>query len=277
MSPEADLHIHTLYSDGTFSPREVLERVQKEGISAIAITDHDSVQAIEPAILEGEKLGIEVIPGVELTAEYNNSEVHILGYFIDYQKDWFLKKLKHLREVRKERFLQMVQKLRRFNIFLDPAKIVKENKSTALGRLHLARELKKQGYVSSVKEAFNLYIGEGKPCYVKKERILPQEAIAIIKELNGISVIAHPYTLKDEKILTEVLKQGIEGIEVYHTECSPVDQVKYWQVAYLNNLLVTGGSDCHGMAKGGVLIGKIKIPYAFVERLKKYRDERRKR
>lgn len=275
MEPEVDLHLHTIYSDSTFSPQEVVGSAKEARLCCIAITDHDAVGGVETAILEGSKEGIEVIPGVELTAEYKNNEVHILGYFIDYKKEWFLERLEHLRDVRRKRFIQMIKKLKEFNINLDAEKIIRKNPYASIGRLHLAQELYIKGYVSSIKDAFRYYIGEGKPCYVKKERLLPSEAINMVREVGGISVLAHPYLMEDEKIILELIKQGIEGIEVYHSEHPLSAQLKYLRLAEEYNLLVTGGSDCHGLGKGKVLIGRVRLPYELVDKLRKYKDERR--
>jgi len=274
MSPEADLHVHTIYSDSTFSPQEVVVTAHEVGLSCIAITDHDAVGGVEEAIDYGKKVGIEVIPGVELTAEYNDTEIHILGYFIDYKSSWFLEKLQHLRETRRKRFFQMVEKLKNFNISLDAEKIIRQNPFASIGRLHLAQELYRKGYVSSIKEAFRLYIGEGRPCYVKKERLSPQEAITMIRKLGGISVVAHPYLMGDDNVIPVLVKEGIEGIEVYHSEHPLSAQIRYMSIAQNYNLLITGGSDCHGLGKGKVLLGKVRISYNLVEKLKEYKNAR---
>ncbi len=276
MSPEADLHVHTIYSDSTFSPHEVISTASKVSLACIAITDHDAVGGVEEAIDYGKKVGIEVIPGVELTAEYNDTEIHILGYFIDYKSSWFLEKLQHLRETRRKRFLQMVEKLKKFNISLDAEKIIRGNLSASIGRLHLAQELYRKGYVSSIKEAFRVYIGEGRPCYVKKERLSPQEAITMIRKLGGISVVAHPYLMGDDNVIPVLVKEGIEGIEVYHSEHPLSAQIRYMSMAQNYNLLITGGSDCHGLGKGKVLLGKVRISYNLVEKLKEYKNARDK-
>jgi hypothetical protein len=276
MNLEADLHVHTIYSDSTFSPREVISTAHEAGLSCIAITDHDSVGGVEEAIKYGHQLGIEVIPGVELTAEHNDTEIHILGYFVDYDNSWFQDRLKHLRESRRKRFFQMVEKLKKFNISLDAEKIIRQNPFASIGRLHLAQELYRKGYVSSIKDAFRLYIGEGKPCYVKKERLTPQEAITMIRKLGGVSVLAHPYLMGDDNIITLLVKEGIEGIEVYHSEHPLSAQIRYMSMAQNYNLLMTGGSDCHGLGKGKVLLGKVRISYNLVEKLKEYKNARDK-
>jgi len=277
MSLDADLHVHTIYSDGTFSPAEVVNFAKRVNLGCIAITDHDAVGGIEKGVLEGTKQNIEVIPGVELTADYSGTEIHILGYFIDYKKDWFLKKLKQLRDVRRIRFSQMVEKLKKFGINIDSGNLINKNSVSSIGRLHLAQELYQKGHVTSVKEAFTRYLGDGKPCYVKKEPLMPQDAVSMINELGGVSVLAHPHLLGDDNLVSDIIKQGIEGIEVYRFEHNESVRDKYLALASEYNLVVTGGSDCHGDAKADVLLGKTRVPYSVVEKLKKYRNDKLQR
>ena len=277
MSLDADLHIHTIYSDGTFSPAEVINFAKRVNLGCISITDHDAVGGIKESILEGGKQDIEVIPGVELTADYSGIEVHILGYFIDYKKDWFLEKLKQLRDVRRIRFSQMVEKLRKFDININSDNLINKNSAASIGRLHLAQELYQKGHVSSVKEAFTRYLGDGKPCCVKKEPLTPSEAVSMINDLGGVSVLAHPYLLGDDNLVPKLIKQGIEGIEVYRFEHNESIRDKYSAIASEYNLVVTGGSDYHGDAKANVLLGKTRVPYNVVDKLKKYRDEKSRR
>ncbi|MDP8233735.1 MAG: PHP domain-containing protein [Candidatus Saelkia tenebricola] len=277
MDKTADLHVHTIYSDGTFSPLEVIDFAKKVDLSCVSITDHDAVGGIEEGISEGKKQNIEVIPGIELTVDYNNIEVHVLGYFIDYKNPEFLKRLKYLRNIRKKRFLQMVEKLKEFGINIEADTLINKNKVSSIGRLHLARELYQKGHVSSIKEAFARYIGDGKPCHVKKEPLTPNEAVSMINDLGGVSVLAHPLLLRNDDLVQELIAQGIEGIEVYHFDSSDSVKEKYLALAVKHNLVVTGGSDCHGKAKDNVLLGKTKMPYEVVDKLKKYRDEKLQR
>ncbi len=273
MQKVADLHVHTYLSDGTFSPLEVVKRAREEGLDAIAITDHDTVSGVSQSIKFGKAFGIEVIPGVELTAEFEDNEIHLLGYFIDWQADWFLKKLKQICEVRIERAKRIVEKLKEHGLDISEEEVFKTSGPGAVGRLHIAQVLFKKGLVASLQDAFRLYIGNGKPCYVKKFKLLPEEAIDMIDRVSGIAVLAHPKTVQIENMalddfIKNLKKFGLKGLEVYHTDHSKSDVDYLKNLAEKEDLLPTGGSDCHGFGKGEVLIGKIKIPYSFVEALK---------
>lgn len=265
----ADLHIHTKFSDGTFSPERIVRQAHQLGLSCIAITDHDTVCAIEPARREAESLGIELIPGVELAAEVDDYEIHILGYFIDWQAGWFGKKLEQICDVRRRRALAIIEKLRAFGISLDSDEVMREAALGSVGRLHVARIMERGGFVHSIQEAFNKYIGNGRPCYVKKFRLTPAEAINMIYRLKGLAVLAHPYTIGNDELIPGFVRLGLRGIEVYYPEHNKSTTGHYRDLAEKYGLLVTGGSDCHGLGKDRVLMGEVKIPYDLVEALKK--------
>ena len=268
----ADLHVHTFHSDGTFTPDEVVDAAHKKGLSAIAITDHDSVDGIAPSMAAAGKCGIEIIPGVELTAEEENLEIHILGYFIDWKEGWFEKKLEKIRQARLERIHAMVDKLKKSGVDIDAEKVFKVSGPGAVGRLHLAMALYNEGITASISEAFRKYIGDKSPCYVKKYKLTPKEAADMITKLGGVPVLAHPHVLGRDDLIARFVKDGIRGIEVYHTEHAPVTSTRYEEIALNHGLLITGGSDCHGTGKSEVLLGKVKIPYSLVEALKKEAD-----
>jgi len=265
----ADLHVHTYLSDGTFSPKEVVERAKDIGFSCIAITDHDCVDGIEPALEAGKKLDLEVIPGVELTAEEKNAEVHILGFFIDWKDKMFLEKLKVIRQSRIERTYQMIEKLKKYNVTIDPEDVFKTSGPGSVGRLHVAFVLKRKGYVSSVNEAFRRYIGNKSPCYVKHFEMSARDAIAEIKRIRGVAVFAHPYVMGEDRFIPQFVRYGLNGIEAYHSDHPSSASRYYVEVAKKYKLLITGGSDCHGLGKGEILMGKVKVPYELVEELKK--------
>ena len=269
MKKYVDLHVHTVHSDSTLSPREVVDLAHQKGLAAISITDHDCIDAIAPAIECAKKYDIEIIPGVELTAEEGNLEIHILGYFIDWKSEWFAKKLVEIRTARKNRIYEMTAKLKSAGVNIDPDKVFKLSGPGSVGRLHLAMVLYNEGHTSSISGAFRKYIGNNAPCYVRKFRLTPKEAIDMIIKLGGIPVLAHPRTLGRDDLILEMAEKGLKGIEVYHTEHPNNVTLHYEDVALENGLLVTGGSDCHGAGKGYVLLGRIKVPYRVVENLKK--------
>lgn len=264
----ADLHIHTNKSDSTFSPEEVVKYAAKCGLCAIAITDHDSVEAIPLVNEYAGQYNIEIVPGVELSTDANGEEVHILGYYIDYKNNWFLEKLQFLRHNRIKRAQQMLSKLNELGIQITFDDIFGISGEGAIGRMHVARALLEKGYTSTIYAAFKKYIGKGKYAYVKKYRIEPREAIDMIHKLGGVSVLAHPQIMNQDAIIPTMVKQGLQGIEVYHSDHTKEGEARYLDLAKKYNLLVTGGSDCHGIGKGKVLMGTVKIPYELLEKLK---------
>lgn len=276
MAKVADLHIHTNLSDGTFSPQKVVEYSKARGLDVIAITDHDCCSGITPAIIAAEDLDIEVIPGVELTAELEyEEEIHILGYFIDWQKDSFLEKLKEIVEVREKRAKEILAKLRKHGADISEEELFNLSGCGSVGRLHIAHLLLRKGVVPSIAKAFTKYIGNGGPCYVKKFKLSPKEAVKMIRDVGGVSVLAHPMIINSrdksiEDVLKIVVDDGIEGIEVYHSDLNPRNEKELKRLADKYDILVTGGSDCHGFGKKELLIGRVKIPYELVKKMKEF-------
>lgn len=265
----ADLHIHTIFSDGTFTPESTVEHARQLHLSCIAITDHDTVGAIERAKAKAQDLNIEVIAGVELTAEINDHEMHILGYLIDWQKSWFKQKLEQICNVRRNRAVAIIEKLKTFGINLDPGELLKQAGPDSVGRLHIARMMQAQGFVHSIQEAFSKYIGNGCPCFVKRFKLTPLEAIEMIANLNGLAVLAHPYTIGNDELILELVDAGLNGLEVYYPGHNQAARLHYKNLAQKYGLLITGGSDCHGLAKDKLMMGEIKVPYSLVDKLKK--------
>ena len=265
----ADLHVHTSYSDSTLSPEEVISYAKEKGLDAIAICDHDSVDGIEPCMALASKVGIEVIPGIEMSAEKVDAEVHILGYFIDRNQGWFKEKLKEIQESRIERVYKITEKLKSFNITIDAKEVYRiAGNNASVGRLHIAQALLNSGAAKSMKEVFEKYIGFLKPCYVPYTKFSPEEAIQIILKVGGVPVLAHPELMGNDGYIDEFVGYGLRGIEVYHTEHKPHISKRYEEIAGRLGLVMTGGSDCHGMGKGRILMGTVKVPYELVEKLK---------
>ena len=269
----ADLHLHTYYSDGTYSPQELIEAAKKAGLSCIAAVDHDTVSGIPPLLTAAKSSGLEVIPGIELTAEYEGTEIHFLGYLIDYLNAEFIGQLESLRQFRVQRIYKICEKLQGLGINLPADSVFKIAGKGTVGRLHVARAMVKEGFVENTYEAFNKYINDRGAAYVCGFRLGPQEAINLIKQAKGIPVLAHPNTLKNDALIPEFAKMGLMGLEVYYSEYSQGTINFYLAMAKQLDLLVSGGSDCHGDAKPEVKIGMIKIPYELVEKIKEAKNK----
>jgi predicted metal-dependent phosphoesterase TrpH len=268
MMRAADLHLHSDYSDGTFSPKKVVESAAKAGLSCVSITDHDTVDGLEEAFRASEAHDVEVLAGVELTAESQGCEVHILGYLIDEKDADFLKVLDEIRQTRVKRIYAICDKFRELNVCLEPQEVFAISGHGTVGRLHVARVLCEKGVVFSVNEAFYKYIGDKGPAYVSRFKMTPQEAIQWILRVGGVPVLAHPYSVRERISIPDLVKMGLAGIEVFYAEHLKSETQKYVEIAKSFDLLMTGGSDCHGLAKEEVRLGQVKLPYEYVEKLK---------
>jgi predicted metal-dependent phosphoesterase TrpH len=267
-----DLHLHTFFSDGTSSPEEMVSSGLNEGLCAVAITDHDTVSGLDRAIRAAEAAGIEIVPGIELSSELGNTEIHILGYLIDHNDPRLLKELNDLRLRRRERAHNIVAKLNAIGVGIRMQSVLDVAAEGVISRLHIAKVLHKEGYAGSIGEAFQKYIGDNGPAYALGFRLSPQEAIKIIKAAGGIPVLAHPYSLRNDELVLELISFGIMGIEAYYPEHSQGETNFYLNLAYERKLLVTGGSDCHGDAKPQVHAGSVKVPYELLERIKEAKE-----
>lgn len=264
----ADLHLHTLFSDGTYTPKELISKSLNAGLAAISVVDHDTVDGIAPTIETAKTEDIEVLSGIELSAEENGSEIHILGYLIDYKDEDLRKKLEFLRENRIERIYKILDKLKDIGIRLEAKAVFAIAKGGTVGRLHVARGMVAEGLVNSIQAAFQKYIGDRCPAYVCNFKFSPQDAIKCIRDAGGIPVLAHPYTLNRDNLIPKFIDYGLMGLEAYYPEHTQGMTNFYLGLAKKYNLLVTGGSDCHGNAKPEIKIGSVKIPYELVEKMK---------
>jgi predicted metal-dependent phosphoesterase TrpH len=269
----ADLHLHTTASDGTLSPTQMVKSAKATGLSVIAITDHDSVSGIAEARQAGKELDLEVIPGIELSALDGEKEVHILGYFIDPSSKNLVQTLSTIIRARDNRAIMMVQKLNDLGIGISLERVHEISGNDFIGRPHIAMAMMEIGYIKEQAEAFTSeYIGSGGRAYVERFKLTPQQAITLIKEAHGLSVLAHPGYLGDrstldETCITHYAEYGLDGIEVYYSKHT-LQQVNYYlKIAKKNKLLITGGSDCHG--QNDLLLGVIRLPYRYVDALKK--------
>lgn len=269
-----DLHLHTTASDGTFAPEELVAAAKAKDFTAIAITDHDTLAGIVPAQREGQRLGLEVIEGVELSCELGSWEVHLLGYFIRKDDSRLLAKLDALAKARRSRGREMVGRLNRLGVSVSWERVSEFAGEGTVGRLHLARALVAGGWARDPQEAFNKFLQVGKPAYVPRAKLTPREAIELIHGAGGLAVLAHPKLINGDKLISQFKAQGLDGIEVYHTRHTPYDEAKYGSMAQELELLITGGSDCHGPGgKGEVLLGQVQLPYSYLEKLKEAQKE----
>jgi 3',5'-nucleoside bisphosphate phosphatase len=265
----ADLHLHTTFSDGALSCEELISRAGNAGLSAVAICDHDTVAGVAQAKEAGIKNNVEVISAVELTAEHEGAEIHLLGYLLDCNSRPLLEKLEILKKNRIDRIYKISERLKKeMDIVLDPERVFSLAKRGTVGRLHVAQAMVKAGLVNSVHEAFNKYIGDRRPGYVSGFKLSPLEAINLIKSTGGVPVLAHPYTLRRDELIPEFVKMGLMGLEVYYSEHTQGMINFYLDLVKNYGLLATGGSDFHGETKPEVKLGAIKIPYELVEKLK---------
>ncbi len=268
-----DLHIHTRYSDGIYTPEEAVKIAKDNGLSAIAITDHDNTDGIEPALKYGAKSGLEVIPGIELSCEYSNVEVHILGYYINWENTWFQGKLKVFQKARERRAYYILSKLKEIGIDIDEQMLFSQANLGSISRIHFARCLIEMGVVNSLVEAFQKYLIEGKPGFVKKLRVTPEEALSMIHRVGGVSILAHPVFGGGHKNFINKLKRlGLTGVEVYHPSQKPVHIQKFTRIANDLDLIITGGTDSHGGTDEENPIGSIKTDYICVDKLKEAKD-----
>lgn len=269
MTKSADLHIHTCYSDGTMSPEEVVADALHCGIHCIAITDHDTIDGISPAIEAARGHDLEVLPGIELSTEINGKDVHMLGYLFNWQDDALIEHLQKMQNARAERMKKMIQKLEALGIHgISFEEISGSARTRALGRPHLAAALVEKRIAGNMKAAFANFLAEGAPAYVPKFKQTPQEAISLIKGLGGIVVLAHPMLSNVDELIPGFVQAGLGGLEVHYPNCSGNVMRFYEGLARKHHLVVTGGSDAHGAAKKHTFIGKVRIPYDLVEKLK---------
>lgn len=256
------MHVHTNYSDGLHSPQKVIELAVKRGLSGIAITDHDSVQGIQEAITFSRKYrDFYLIPGIEFSCIFDNEEVHILGYFIDYKDCDIIEITDKLRKSRLYRAKDIVKKINDLGmrITLEDVLLISGGDNN-IGRPHIAKALIKKGYISNVQEGFNKYLNRGKPAYVERFHITIGNTIKLIKKSGGISVLAHPGLLNNRDIINYCISEGIDGIEVFHSKHSSEDNYIFEKIAKNNRLIITGGSDCHGeIVYGDLLLGHYYI------------------
>ena len=265
-----DLHIHSTASDGRFSPETIVRKAAELGLTIIALADHDSVSGIAPALLAAKAFPqLRIIPGIEISTDTPEGEVHVLGYFIDYTDDELKANLERFRHSRERRAQGMITKLGNLDIHIEWQRVQEIAGDGSIGRPHIAQAMLEKGYITSLQEAFAKYIGHGGPAYVEREKMTPVEAVELIVQANGLPVLAHPFTVNDPEAMVIKLKSaGLAGIEAYYNYYTADTIKSLVNLADKYKLIASGGSDYHGLDDSSeTMIGGADVPVESAERL----------
>jgi predicted metal-dependent phosphoesterase TrpH len=267
----ADLHLHTVYSDGVYTPETLVAAAIEQDLRTIALTDHDSVDGVEPTRRAAREAGLEVIAGAEFgvpVSDEGDEEIHLVGLFLDIESPALQEGLRHNRTQRKQRVMEMIEKLNRIGVPLRTEEVLSLAAPGNVTRLHLARALVQAGRVRSVHTAFKRWLRPGSPAFVPREGAPAAETIALIHCAGGLAVMAHPgKTLRDAEI-PALAEAGLDAIEVYCPDHSASDELRYLHLAAQHGLLAGAGSDCHGDRNGRILIGKVRLDEGQTEALR---------
>jgi predicted metal-dependent phosphoesterase TrpH len=269
MSDEAarfvDLHTHSTASDGSRLPREVVRAAHDLGLAAIALTDHDTVDGLDDARDEGDSLGVRVIAGVELSAVEGNAETHLLGlHLADVNR--LAAGLRDLRTMRLTRAERIVNRLNELGVKVTIEEVLEQAAGGAVGRPHIARALLNNGWASDIRDAFDRYLGNGRPAFVAKDRLSMSDAIAMIHDAGGLAVLAHPGAAGTRARIESLVALGLDGVEVKHPGHSAEDSVRMLALVEHFRLVPSGGSDWHGLPDGGRALGGMRVPLAWLDR-----------
>lgn len=273
-----DLHTHTQASDGMNAPAENVRLAKEKGMAGIAITDHDTVAGIEEAIAAGQQYGVTVVPGVEISTVAASRDIHVLGYYIDIGDERLLGRLQTLRATREARNDLILEKLHGLGMPLTLQEIKNGlgrplRPDESIGRPHIADALVRKGYADNMRDAFDRYLGEGKPAYASVPRITPEEAMQWIREAGGAPVLAHPGLYGDDELVKRIIASGKPvGIEVYHSDHGMEEERRYLEIANQFGLIPTAGSDYHGERQGVIFHGDIGSRSVSLRTLEQLRD-----
>lgn len=259
MTGFVDLHAHSTASDGSRAPSDVIREAKRIGLTAIALTDHDTVAGISEAVTAGEALGVRVVPGVELSAVEGDVETHILGLHLSDTRE-LEAKLIELREMRRSRAERMVQRLNELGVRIEFAAVLEQAAGGAIGRPHVARAMIAEGWAVDFRDAFDRYLGNGRPAYVTKERLAVSDAVGLIHQSGGLAILAHPSHSGTRERIAAFVDQGMDGVEVRHPSHSSEDTSRLAALVEHFSLVPSGGSDWHGSADGPRTLGMMRVP-----------------
>lgn len=266
----ADLHTHTLYSDGQLAPADLVRKARQHGLQALAVTDHDTIDGLGEAMAAGERWGVEVLPGVELSVTVGEIEVHLLGYLFDREHDALRQHLTAFREARVHRAQQMVEKLRALGLPLSFEAVLEQAKGGAIGRPHVALALVAAGYVESYQAAFEQYLRDHAAAYVPKPLFPAEDALSMLHDAGGIGVLAHPGHWTSDRVVMQLVRAGLDGIETVHPSHDAMLTRYYRQQVHDFALIETGGSDYHGLRPTDEEnFGRYSIPFGQLERIRR--------
>jgi len=267
-----DLHAHTTASDGTLSPAELVEEAVRRGLRVLAVTDHDSVDGVAPALAAaGRHPPLEIVPGIEINTDGPSGETHLLGFFLDHQAAWLGELLREFRAERRARIERIVERLGALGYPIDAAEVLALVQEGSAGRPHVAQVLVRRGHVATVREAFDRFLGAGKPAHVPHRKLRPREACEVIRRAGGLAVVAHPgFNRESEALIRELAAAGVlDGVEVYYLEHSATQVAEFLRLCQELDLVATGGSDFHGPRVRAATLGQPPVPWAAWEALRR--------
>lgn len=276
-----DLHVHSTCSDGTFTPAELVAYAIKKGLSAFALTDHDTTAGLNEAFAAADNTGLEIIPGIEFSTEYAGKDIHILGLEFDYQSAEFQSQIQAFQNSRHLRNQKMITLLQDQGFDISWEAMDDMYGESIWTRVHFAKYLVLRGYISNIRDAFERYIGDNGPCYVPREKVTPTQAVRLIRRTGGIPILAHPltYRLTDDTLkhlVLELKNAGMVGIETIYSTHSAMDESYVRRLARTNGLCISGGSDFHGENKPDIDLGcgrgNLKITYDILKQLRTARQ-----
>ena len=273
-----DLHMHSTFSDGTLTPTQLVERAKKNNIEVMAITDHDNVDGLKEGRQEAEKKGITFVNGIEISANFKDKDIHILGYFLNLEDKEFLGWLKKLQKKRHNRTLKILSKLSDLGIDISFSEVEGEVLGNVIGRPHIAKMIIKKGFSATMDEVFDRYLGDGKPAYVPKVGVDMVEVVKKLKANGAVVILAHPHLISHPddtmiNIIDSLVKNGLDGLELYYPNIETRKKNKLLKIAKRRDLILTGGSDFHGLNRANIDIGMGNIP---IEVFKKIVEKKEK-
>jgi len=260
-----DLHAHSTASDGSRPPADVVREAKRIGLSALALTDHDTLDGIAEATATGIELGVRIVPGVELSAVEGDSETHILGLHLSDTRS-LEAELVGLRDMRRSRAARIVARLNDLGVRIDLASVLQQAGGGAVGRPHVARAMIAEGWAVDFRDAFDRYLGNGRPAYVSKERLAVADAIALIHRAGGLAILAHPAHSGTRDRIASFVDNGIDGVEVRHPSHSAEDIARLGALVDHFSLVPSGGSDWHGASEGARILGMMRVPADWLHR-----------